>query len=142
MTSSKPYLIRALYEWLLENNTTPYLLVDANFYGVMIPQGTANDGKVVLNLKPSAIQSLELDNEYIAFSARFGGVAQNIYCPMASILAIYAQENGEGMVFNEELRADPDPDSTKASGKLTGVKQGSKTIESKKTKRPSLKVVK
>ncbi|MFT5548658.1 MAG: stringent starvation protein B [Gammaproteobacteria bacterium] len=142
MTSSKPYLIRALYEWLLENDTTPYLLVDANFYGVMIPQGTANDGKVVLNLKPSAIESLEFDNEYIAFSARFGGVAQNVYCPMTSILAIYAQENGEGMAFNEEPRPDPDPDTTKAIGKLTGVKQGAKTVEPKKINRPSLKVVK
>ena len=140
MTSSKPYLIRALYEWLLENNMTPYLLVDASFYGLMIPQGTAKDGKVVLNLTPCAIQKLELDNDYISFSARFAGVAQKVYCPMASILAIYAQENGEGMMFNEASH--PDPDSTKVDGKLTGVKQGAKTIEPKKTKRPSLKVVK
>jgi stringent starvation protein B len=137
MTSSKPYLIRGLYDWLLENDMTPYLLVDANFYGVMIPQGTANDGKVVLNLTPSAIQALELDNEYIAFSARFGGVAQNVYCPMASILAIYAKENGEGMMFNEEPHKEPDP-----NAKKTDEKQGSKAIESKKTNRPSLTVVK
>ena len=138
MTSNKPYLIRALYEWLLENDTTPYLLVDANFYGVMIPQGAANDGKVVLNLMPSAIQLLELDNKYISFSARFGGVAQNVYCPMASILAIYAKENGEGMMFNQESHPDPDP-----SDNSTDAKQGASTaIESKKTSRPSLKVVK
>jgi stringent starvation protein B len=137
MTSSKPYLIRGLYEWLLENDMTPYLLVDANFYGVMIPQGTATDGKVVLNLTPSAIQALELDNEYIAFSARFGGVAQNVYCPMTSILAIYAKENGEGMMFNEEPHTDPDPSINKADRK-----QGVKAIEAKTTNRPSLTVVK
>ncbi len=116
---------------------TPYLLVDANFYGVIIPQGTATDGKVVLNLTPSAIQALELDNEYIAFSARFGGVAQNVYCPMTSILAIYAKENGEGMMFNEEPHTDPDPSIKRADGK-----QGIKAVESKKTNRPSLTVVK
>jgi stringent starvation protein B len=142
MTSSKPYLIRGLYEWLLENDVTPYLLVDANFYGVMIPQGTANDGKVVLNLTPGAIQALELDNEYISFSARFGGVAQNVYCPMASILAIYAKENGEGMMFNEEPHTDPDPDGKKAKKKWVDPKQSVRAIDSKKTNRPSLTVVK
>jgi len=137
MTSNKPYLIRALYDWLLDNEMTPYLLVDANFYGVMIPQGAASDGKVVLNLMPSAIQVLELDNEYISFSARFGGVAQNVYCPMASILAIYAKENGEGMMFNQEPH--PDPSDNASSNTKQG---GSAALESKKTSRPSLKVVK
>ena len=114
MKSSKPYLIRGLYEWLLDNEVTPYLLVDASFHGVMIPKGIATDGMVVLNLAPSAIQKLELDNEYISFSARFGGVAQNVYCPMPSILAIYAKENGEGMRFNEEPGTEPDePSKTK-----------------------------
>jgi stringent starvation protein B len=142
MTSSKPYLIRGLYEWLLENDVTPYLLVDANFYGVMIPQGSANDGKVVLNLTPSAVQGLELDDEYIAFSARFGGIAQNVYCPMAAILAIYAKENGEGMMFNEEPHTDPDPDGKRPVGKSSDGKRSVRAIESKKTNRPSLTVVK
>ena len=115
MKSSKPYLIRGLYEWLLDNDVTPYLLVDASFHGVMIPQGIANDGKVVLNLAPGAIQQLELDNAFISFSARFGGVAQNVYCPMNSILAIYAKENGEGMMFNEEPKAEPDESSDSKS---------------------------
>lgn len=107
MKSSKPYLIRGLYEWLLDSEVTPYLLVDASFHGVMIPQGIASNGKVVLNLSPSAIQKLELNNDYISFSARFGGVAQNVYCPIASVLAIYAKENGEGMMFNEDASIDP-----------------------------------
>jgi stringent starvation protein B len=102
MTPSKPYLIRGLYEWLLDNEVTPYVLVDANAESVMIPTGIATDGKVVLNLAPSAIQGLEMTNEYLSFSARFGGVAQDVYCPMASVLAIYARENGEGTMFQPE----------------------------------------
>ena len=102
MTPSKPYLIRGLYEWLLDNEVTPYVLVDANAESVMIPKGIATDGKVVLNLAPSAIQGLEMSNEYLSFSARFGGVAQDVYCPMSSVLAIYARENGEGMMFQPE----------------------------------------
>ena len=102
MTPSKPYLVRALYEWLLDNEMTPHVLVDANAESVMIPQGIATDGKVVLNLAPSAIQQLEMTNEHLSFSARFSGVAQNVYCPMTSVLAIYARENGEGTMFAED----------------------------------------
>ncbi len=119
MTSSKPYLVRALYEWILDNETTPYILVDTANEQVVIPPGIANDGKVVLNLAPQAIQNLEMSNECIAFSARFNGVAEDIYCPMAALMAIYARENGEGMMFPPE---DAEPDSedetdvTKPSG--------------------------
>ena len=130
MTPSKPYLIRGLYEWLLDNEMTPYVLVDANAESVMIPNGIATDGKVVLNLAPSAIQQLEMSNEFLSFSARFSGVAQNVYCPMAAVLAIYARENGEGMMFaedaaQEESRAADDVDKV-----------------GKKTKPPGLKIVK
>ena len=109
MTSSKPYLVRALYEWILDNDTTPYILVDTGSEQVRIPPGIATDGKVVLNLAPQAIQNLEMTNDHIAFSARFSGVAQDIYCPMASLLAIYARENGEGMMFPAEEAGDDDP---------------------------------
>ena len=109
MTSSKPYLLRALYEWILDNDTTPYILVDASQEGVKIPPGIANDGKVVLNLAPQAIQNLDMTNEHVAFSARFSGVAEDIFCPMASLLAIYARENGEGMMFPAE-DGDEDPE--------------------------------
>lgn len=103
LTSNKPYLIRALYEWLLDNNATPYLLVDTRHGGVMIPPNIDKDGRVVLNLSPSAIQGLEMNNDYISFSARFGGRAFDIYLPMASILAIYSAEDNEGMMFAEEV---------------------------------------
>ena len=131
MTSSKPYLIRALYEWLLDNQATPYMLADTSHPDVMIPRGIASDGKVVLNLAPSAINNLEMTNDYVSFSARFNGKAQDIYCPIAAILAIYARENGEGMMFN--------PESEKAV-ETDGVADG--TDKPKKPNRPGLKVIK
>ncbi len=102
MTSSKPYLVRALYEWILDNDNTPYILVDTGNDQVLIPNGISSDGKVVLNLAPAAIQDLEMTNEHISFSARFNGAAEQIYCPISSLLAIYARENGEGMMFPDE----------------------------------------
>ena len=107
MTPSKPYLVRALYEWILDNNTTPYILVDTSSDQVLIPPGIASDGKVVLNLTPTAIQNLEMTNEHVSFSARFNGVAEDLYCPISSLMAIYARENGEGMMFPPEESDDP-----------------------------------
>ncbi len=102
MTSRKPYFVRALYEWILDNDFTPYILVDTGDDEVLIPPGIANDGKVLLNLAPRAIQNLEMADEYVSFSARFNGIAENIYCPIGSLMAIYARENGEGMMFPPE----------------------------------------
>ncbi len=102
MTSSKPYLVRALYDWILDNDNTPYILVDTSHEELQIPPGISSDGKVVLNLAPAAIQNLEMTNDYISFSARFNGVADQIFVPIGSLLAIYARENGEGMMFPAE----------------------------------------
>lgn len=102
MTSSKPYLVRALYEWILDNDNTPYILVDTSADKVLIPAGIGSDDKVVLNLAPAAVQDLELTNEAIAFSARFNGVSEHIFVPTSALRAIYARENGEGMMFPEE----------------------------------------
>ena len=102
MTPSKPYLIRALYEWLLDNEVTPYILVDASHADLQIPPGIADDGKVVLNLAPGAVQELQMTNEYLSFSARFNSIAHDVYCPMQAVFAIYARENGEGMMFQPE----------------------------------------
>jgi stringent starvation protein B len=110
MTPSKPYLIRGLHQWLLDNQMTPYILADTSSDDVLVPKGVANDGKVVLNLAPSAIQDLQMTNDYLSFSARFNGVAQDVYCPMPSILAIYARENGEGMMFPAESEGSQAPD--------------------------------
>lgn len=102
MTSSKPYLVRGLNEWILDNGLTPYVLISSGSDEVLIPPSIAQDGKVVLNVSPDAVRELVIDNEAISFSARFNGVSQDVYCPMASVLAIYARENGEGMMFPEE----------------------------------------
>ena len=107
MTASKPYLVRALYEWILDNELTPYILVDATADQLLIPNGIANDGKVVLNVAPQAVKELEMTNEQLSFSARFNGVSENVYCPMSSVLAIYARENGQGMMFPTEDAEDP-----------------------------------
>ncbi len=132
MTPSKPYLIRGLYEWLLDNEVTPYILVDTNHDLVMIPAGIASDGKVVLNLAPSAIQKLEMTNEYLSFSARFSGVAEDIYCPIASVLAIYARENGEGMMFTSDTETESETNGFGDSG----------NSDRNKVQRPGLKIVK
>ena len=126
MTSSKPYLVRALYEWILDNDTTPYILVDTSNTEVLIPPGIANDGKVVLNLAPRAIADLEISTDFISFSARFNGVAEDIYCPMGSLLAIYARENGEGMMFPPEEEGETEAEAPAAD----------------KPKGPTLKVIK
>ena len=115
MTSSKPYLVRALYEWILDNDNTPYILVDTGSDRVSIPEGIADDGKVVLNLSPAAIHNLEMTNTEISFSARFNGVAEQIFVPVSSLLAIYARENGEGMMFPAEDTDEATDDGGKAS---------------------------
>jgi len=126
MTSSKPYLVRALYQWILDNDNTPYILVDTGSDQVSVPRGIASDGKVVLNLAPSAIQNLQMTNDFVSFSARFNGVAEQIFVPVASMLAIYARENGEGMMFPSE-----DEDANTAAPKADSKSRG-----------PTLKVIK
>lgn len=102
MKSSRPYLVRALYEWIVENDCTPHLLVDAIYPGVQVPKGFASDGQIVLNVSPSAIRHLHMDNEAVSFEGRFGGVPHTLYVPVGAVLAIYAKENGQGMVFEVE----------------------------------------
>ncbi|AVO54168.1 ClpXP protease specificity-enhancing factor [Ectopseudomonas mendocina] len=102
MNSSRPYLVRALYEWIVDNDCTPHLLVNAEYPGVQVPSGFASDGQIVLNASPSAVRQLHMDNQAVSFEGRFGGVAHTLYIPVPAILAIYARENGQGMVFDME----------------------------------------
>lgn len=102
MTSSRPYLVRALYDWIVDNGLTPYLLVDAEAPGLDAPVEYADNGKLVLNVAPRAVQAMDLGNELIRFSARFGGVAREVLLPVGAVLAIYARENGQGMLFSDE----------------------------------------
>ncbi|WP_024872407.1 ClpXP protease specificity-enhancing factor [Tolumonas lignilytica] len=102
MTPTRPYLLRAFYEWLLDNDMTPHLLVDANARMVQVPQQYARDGQIVLNIAPQAVVAFTMDNEAVSFNARFGGVPQQVYIPMAAVLAIHSRENGAGTFFPPE----------------------------------------
>jgi stringent starvation protein B len=99
MTSNRPYLIRALYEWIIDNNFTPHILVDDNMEGIDVPAGLSDGGRIVLNISPKAVRLLEIGNEYITFSARFSGKPCQLTIPVEATLAIYARENGRGMIF-------------------------------------------
>ena len=102
MLSSRPYLVRALYDWIVDSGMTPYVLVDAANDEAEVPQQYAEDGKIVLNLSPQATETLEIGNDYVMFNARFSGKPMNVSFPMQAVLAIYAKENGQGMVFHED----------------------------------------
>ncbi|WP_407069803.1 ClpXP protease specificity-enhancing factor [Luteibacter sahnii] len=99
MTSNRPYLLRAIYDWISDNGLTPYVLVDAAQPGVKVPPHVIKNGQVVLNLAMRAVANLDLGNDRIAFQARFSGVSQSIVIPLGAVLALYAQENGQGMMF-------------------------------------------
>jgi stringent starvation protein B len=114
MTSNRPYLIRAMYEWISDNGMTPYLLVDANLPDVEVPRQAVKDGRVVLNIAAQAVAGLELGNQMVRFMARFSGVSQSVQFPVGAVQAIYAQETGQGMMLPQEAVASseggPDPD--------------------------------
>ena len=112
MTPLKLYLVRAVYDWAVENGLTPHLIVDANQADVRVPTASVQEGKIVLNIAPRAVQAFILDDRSVRFSARFGGKPFSIECPIAAVRAIYARENGQGVAFPEtEEPAAPDPQS-------------------------------
>ena len=131
MTSSRPYLVRAMYQWIADNGMTPHLLVDVSVDGVLVPAEHVQNGKIILNIAPMAVTALVLADTEITFSARFSGKSMSLYIPIDAVLAVYAKENGQGMMFSEDDGAttapederDPEPDPDKP-------------------KRPSLRVVK
>ncbi|MBK0123499.1 ClpXP protease specificity-enhancing factor [Pantoea sp. S61] len=102
LTARRPYLLRAFYDWLLDNQLTPHLVVDINLPGVQVPLEYARDGQIVLNIAPRAVGNLDLANDEVRFNARFGGVPRQVSVPMAAVLAIYARENGAGTMFEPE----------------------------------------
>lgn len=111
MTSNRPYLIRALYEWIVDNEGTPHLIVDAQAPEVMVPRSYVRDGKIVLNIAPRAVNVLVLGNQEITFSARFGGTPMQVSIPVDAVEGIYARENGQGMVFAADPGAPRPPGS-------------------------------
>lgn len=132
MTSSRPYLLRALNEWIVDNGLTSHIVVDANQEHVVVPLDFVEAGKIVLNVSPFAVQNLAIENDFVTFSARFSGQAMNISVPIAAIMAIYAKENGQGMVFAEEVSS---PQTEKSS-------EESEPMKDKAAERPSLTLVK
>jgi stringent starvation protein B len=129
MTSNKPYLIRAIYEWLSDNDLTPYLAVNATLPECMVPQEYVKDGQIILNIAVQAVNALLLGNDAIEFSARFGGVPRQVYVPIEAVTAIYAKENGQGIAFPEEPTTD-------------GANESTAGPSPKKRGKPNLKIVK
>lgn len=129
MTSNRPYLLRALYEWIADNNLTPHILVDAGAPGVEVPDQAVQKGKVILNIDNAAVRELDMGNDWLSFSARFSGRQFNVMVPVEAVLAIYAKENGQGMMFAQ----DDDGDEPDGSG------DGS---DSAAPRRPHLTIVK
>jgi len=113
VTSHRPYLLRAMHEWILDNRCTPYVIVDTTRVGVEVPPDRAENGRIVLNLSPTAIRDLSIGNERLEFDGRFGGRAYRVVAPIAAVLAVYAKETGEGMAFESsntnEKPAPPEP---------------------------------
>jgi stringent starvation protein B len=116
MTSNRPYLLRAVHEWICDNGLTPYVLVDAAHPGVVAPPQAVSDGKLVLNLAPRAVARLEIGNEAITCMARFSGVSQSVQLPIAAVQAIYARENGQGMLMAEDPPGSVAASTSDASG--------------------------
>jgi stringent starvation protein B len=109
MTPLKPYLIRSIYEWIVDNNFTPYIQVDANHPRAVLPMQFVQDGRIILNLRPLAVEALCLGNDSIEFNTRFSGKSTYINAPVAAVVAIYAKENGKGMIFDLEDYQDDTP---------------------------------
>ncbi|MBY5993077.1 ClpXP protease specificity-enhancing factor [Ferrimonas balearica] len=137
LTPSRPYLLRAFYDWLLDNDLTPHLVVEADLPGVQVPRQFVEDGQIVLNIAPHAVGNLQLGNDEVTFNARFGGQPHALMIPMYAVAAIYARENGAGTVFQAEPAYESATDSEAAEP------APAPEPESERPKgRPTLKVIK
>lgn len=164
MTPNQPYLIRAYYEWIVDNELTPHLAVDAQMEGVEVPMEHVKDGQIILNISPTACVDMQMSNEWIMFNARFGGVSRRLIVPINAVLAIFARENGAGTMFMsqdgtetvlteekpEEAVSEPTKQKKPAASLQSvenneGVSDGTSNSEQKPPRqkgKPSLKVIK
>ena len=158
-TSTKPYFMRAIYEWCTDNGFTPYLAVKV-FGAVKVPMEFVRNGEIVLNISFGATSGLKMDNDAVTFNARFGGVSREIYVPIANVQAVYASENGQGMAFelemNEPLVEEADADAPVLQRPNIGLAAVSVTVDGddkqqaskpgeesqKKFEKPTLKIIK
>ncbi len=140
---TKPYMVRAIHEWCVDNGLTPHLLVAVNSQ-TRVPMAYVKEGEIVLNLNYSATKDLHIDNDAIVFSARFGGISQNLYVPMSAVKGVFARENGQGMFF--ETGAQTDADETDANAKSvtppSEVEGGAVDDKMPAKKKPNLTIVK
>lgn len=128
MNSTRPYLIRAFYDWISDNSCTPYLVVNATLEDVSVPLQHVEKGQIILNISMNAVQTLNLGNDAISFTARFSGISHNIFIPTNAVMAIYAKENGRGMIFTDDEDGTTPPTPTKGKSKDNkDSKSGSKT---------------
>ena len=141
MRSNRPYLFRAFYEWITDNNCTPYVVVDAYYPGVIIPQDYVTDGQIVLNIAPRAVSDYEMSSESLTFTTRFGGVPTNLFIPIMAILGVYAQENGQGMVFEAESPDDRPPPPPRPTVVKPALDKSRSTSSESKIK-PILRIIK
>ena len=141
LISTKPYMLRAMHEWCVDNNLTPHLVVAVNSQ-TRVPMGYVKDGEIVLNINYSATKDLHMDNDSVVFSARFGGVSQNIYVPMNAVRGIFARENGQGMFFELEDEVEAEVrDSNENPGPTADVSSENR-LKNKDNKKPTLTIVK
>ena len=136
LTPTRPYLARAIYEWICDNNLTPYLLVDATKPYTDVPTQFIQDGQIVLNIVPHAVHKLNMSNDAVTFSARFGGVSRDIYVPFNAVLGLYAKENGQGLFFDPEEYSNAQSDENPVESNHTETKP----TETPK-KKPSLRIL-
>lgn len=138
MSSSRPHIVRALYDWILENDCTPYVLVNALADDVQVPLEHVKDGQIILNISPSAVQALMIQDQAVEFEGRFAGIPKLVYVPIGAVMGIYAKENGQGMIFDAEgsMPKPPNPTGTDPAGKT-----GEKPAQKEQAK-PALRLVK
>jgi stringent starvation protein B len=149
MTSNKPYIIKAFYDWISDNQLTPYIAIDVNVYGVLVPMAYVTDGQIVLNIAMSAVGSISMGDEMIELSARFGGKLEQMVVPYGAISAIYAKENGAGTSLAIEhppeqtsLTPAPKPSGLSSVAKVDEKTTASATDKPAKKSKASLKVIK
>jgi stringent starvation protein B len=141
LISTKPYMLRAMHEWCADNSLTPHLVVAVNSQ-TRVPMGYVKDGEIVLNINYGATKDLHIDNDSVVFSARFGGVSQNIYVPMNAVKGIFARENGQGMFFELEDVAEIDGIGVDEQVVLADHDLAEDSSKKQNNKKPTLTIVK
>ncbi len=141
MKARRPYLLRALHEWITDSGETPHIVVDATAEGVTVPRQYVKEGKIVLNVSLTATQMLTLGNDFVSFEARFGGMSHAVRIPVRAVLGIYARETGQGMIFPEG-DAEPDPTDAPPKGPHGAADAAGGKPAAPAHKRPKLQVVK